>query len=538
MKKIYFYTLISGALALSSCAEDYVCNIDVDKPQSVEQAEQLAALDVLNSYVNRSAYPNLKLGLVVNSADYASKGLTYSIAKTNFDAVMDNGALLYGNTVADDGSVSLVGFTDMLLQDAPAVSAGAMVTYNSVNVPYLNSVIADNFVKGDLQTGKFTVADFDSDAVGTEYAMSNGSVATVVEDPAGESGNVLMVGSADDKARNSFPMLNISLNDGLTLGDCVSVVLDLYCVDDKSQKRPLVLIADDKRKNFSGDTPEKRGCPIGQWARKIVELNFADNDALTDEDRAKTSFTLMAGPNVNNSYYYIDNVTIYWSTGEPDKYVEKTPAEKSQALADNFDSWAARVMEALAPSVNEYVVVSNPMSDNPEFMLRSAESETPSEDCFFFNDYMGDSYVATLTKSFSKAYSGNGGNGKPVFYIEESGLLGNADKTARLLNQIKAWDAAGAQIDGIMVDLPVNEATTKTEITELFKALASSGKLIRLNSVSFGAATPEFCKFVVEEYLATVAADKCSGIYFAGTGDLWKNNARSPIYGAVIEALK
>lgn len=149
MKKIYFYTLISGALSLASCAEDYVCNIDVEKPGSVAEAEQLAALDVLNSYVNRSANPNLKLGLVVNSADYASKGLTYSIAKTNFDAVMDNGALLYGNTVSDDGAVSLVNFTDMLLQDAPAVSAGAMVTYNSVNLPYLNSVIADNFVKGD-----------------------------------------------------------------------------------------------------------------------------------------------------------------------------------------------------------------------------------------------------------------------------------------------------------------------------------------------------------------------------------------------------
>ncbi|MDE6693763.1 MAG: hypothetical protein K2K05_10300, partial [Muribaculaceae bacterium] len=208
MKKKYFHTLISGVLVLSSCAEDYVCNIDVEKPQSVEQAEQLAALDVLNSYVNRSANPNLKLGLIVNSADYASKGLTYSIAKTNFDAVMDNGALLYGNTVADDGAVSLVNFTDMLLQDAPAVSAGAMVTYNSVNLPYLNSVIADNFVKGDLQTGKFTVADFDGDAVGTEYAMSNGSVATVVADPAGEEGNALMVGSPDNKARNSYPVFN------------------------------------------------------------------------------------------------------------------------------------------------------------------------------------------------------------------------------------------------------------------------------------------------------------------------------------------
>lgn len=538
MKKIYFYTLISGALSLASCAEDYVCNIDVEKPGSVAEAEQLAALDVLNSYVNRSANPNLKLGLVVNSADYASKGLTYSIAKTNFDAVMDNGALLYGNTVSDDGAVSLVNFTDMLLQDAPAVSAGAMVTYNSVNLPYLNSVIADNFVKGDLQTGKFTVADFDGDAIGTEYAMNNGSVATVVADPAGEEGNALMVGSPDNKARNSYPVFNISLKDGLTLGDCESVVFDIYCVDKNSQQKNLVMIADDARKNYTGDTPEKRGCPIGQWARRIVELKFSDVDKLTDADRAKSEFSLSFGPNVLNTYYYIDNVTIYWSTGEPDKYVEKTPAEKSQALADNFDAWAASVMEAVAPSVNEFVVVSNPMSDNPEFMLRSAESEEAADGCFFFNDYMGDNYVATLTKSFSKAYAANGGNGQAVLYVEESGLLGNADKTARLISQIKAWDAAGAQINGIMVDLPVSDATAKSEVADLFKALAATGKLIRLNNVSFGAASPEFCKFVVEEYLSTIAADKCAGIYFAGTGDLWKNNARSPVYGAIVDALK
>lgn len=217
---------------------------------------------------------------------------------------------------------------------------------------------------------------------------------------------------------------------------------------------------------------------------------------------------------------------------------EKTPAEKSQALADNLDSWAASVMKATASSVNEYIVVSNPMSDNPEFMLRSAESEGATENCFFFNDYMGDNYVADLTKSFSKSYTANGGNGAAVLYIEESGLLGNADKTTRLINQIKAWDAAGAQINGIVVDLPIGDATTKDEVTALFRSLASTGKLIRLNNVSFGSATPEFCKFVVGEYLSVIPAEKCAGIYFAGTGDLWKNATRTSVFGVVADALK
>lgn len=549
MKNSYILPIFLSAFALGSCVEDYDTSVVVEKPESVAEAEHLASLDVLNSYVDRTANPNFKLGLAVNSADYVGQGLTYSIAKTNFDVVTDAAALTYGSTVADDGTIAFTPFTDMILDGAPAVVGGPMISYNTVNTTQLQSVIADNFVKGDYEAGKLIVADFQADELGKEYAMSNGSVATVVEDPKDPEEKVLRVGSPDSKARNSYPVINVSLPDGLTLGNCRTVIFDIYCEDTNSQKKALVMILNGQRKNFTGDTPDKRGCPLQDWGRKLIQLDVAAVDKLTDADRALSEFTLSIGPNVVNTYYYIDNVTIEWERGEKDKYVEKTPEEKSTALADNFSTWATALMTEAAPAVTDYVVVSNPMSDDDAFMLRNLENETElghdTANSFFFNDYMGDNYVATITSALSSAYAANGGNGTPHFYVSESGLLGNPGKTARLLQQIALWEAAGAKIDGIAIDLPLSYSTSaseqnvnKQDVTDLFNAVKASGKLIRLDNVSMANADADFYSFVVSQYFTLIPGDKRGGIIFAGTGDLWKNNARTPVYEAVANGMK
>lgn len=378
--------------------------------------------------------------------------------------------------------------------------------------------------------------------------MSNGSIATVVEDPKGDSGNVLEVGSPDNKAKNSYPVINITLPDGLKLGDLTNIVFDIYLVDETSSKKNLVLILNGVRKNFTGDTPAKRGCPVGDWARKIIEFNVADVE-LSDADRDLSTFTLSLGPNIVNSYYYIDNITANWQTGEPDKYVDKTDAEKAQALADNFDTWVNSMMKVSAPNVNEYVVVSYPMSDDDAYMQRNADNETDlghdTTSTFFFNDYMGDNYIVSFTNSIKKAYSANGGVNKLKLYVKESDLLGNSGKINRLLKQISDWTSAGAQIDGIAVELPLvysenttEQAANEAAVAALFKTLGTTGKLIRLDNVSMSNANADYYKYVIKQYCANIPSDKRGGIIFAGTGDLWKDATRTLNYEAVIEGLK
>ena len=547
MKKIFIYALPALAMGVVSCADGYEGDFKMDKPESVEHAEHLASLATLNSVIDRSANPNFKLGLAVSSADYASRGLTYSVALTNFDFVTDAGALVYSSILNEEGDIVLTPVTDMFLSDGPKVAGGAMLSYDALPKAHLEEVISPTFIKGDLAIGTFAFEDFDGDDLGKEYAMSSGSVAVVADNPTGAEGHVLQIGSNDKKARNSYPVFTVPLPNGMTVGNVTSVVFDLYCPDDKTQKRNFVAIVNGIRKNYTGDTPDKRGCPLQTWMNKMV-LDLTEVE-ITDEIKNATELTLSFGPNVNNSYYFIDNIQIGWTTGVPDKYVEKDEAEKAAALADNFGAWADVVMASCAPSMTDYIVLANPMSDNAPYVLRSAQSEAVFNEegeivndmsgMFFFNDYMGDNFVKTVTDCLSKSYKASEGAGSPNFFVSESSLLGNPEKTGSFLNQVASWSNAGAKIDGIAVVLNNLDASAanRQAVTDLFTALAGSGKLIRLDNLSVANSDADFYGFVVSEYFRVIKPENRAGIIFAGMGDLWKNNARTDAYEAVLNAL-
>lgn len=547
MKKLFVYALPALALVVASCADGYEGDFKMDKPESVVNAENLASLGCLNSAIDRSANPNFKLGLAVTAADYASHGLTYSIALTNFDMVTDASALSYASIYNEDGEWVLNPVTDMFIENSPKVAGGAMLCYNALPKAHLEEVISPTFIKGDLAVGTLLGTDFEEDEQGKTYPMSNGSIATVAANPTGADGNVLQIGSPDQKAKNSYPELKITLSNGLTIGNLTSIVFDLYCPDDKSLKRNFVAIVNGVRKNFTGDTPDKRGCPLNTWMNKVV-LDITDMD-LSDEVKGATELTLSFGPNVNSSYYYIDNVNIGWTTGVPDKYVEKNETEKAAALADNFSSWADAVMAACAPDISDYVVLANPMSDVAPYPLRSSESEAVVDEngtivndmsgMFFFNDYMGDNFVKTVTDCLLKSYKASEGAGNPNFFVAETGLLGNAAKTQSLVAQIAAWSDAGAKIDGIAVDMNNIDPTAENRqaVTDLFTVLATSGKLVRLDNLSVVDADADFYGFLLSEYFRLIKAENRAGVIFSGTSDLWKNNARTDAYGTVIEAI-
>lgn len=547
MKKIFIYALPAIALSVASCADGYEGDLKIDKPESVEHAERLASLGTLNTSINRSVNPNFKLGLAVASGDFASHCLTYSLAATNFDFVTDASAMEYAKIYTEDGAYNLKPVTDMVIENGPMVIASSMLAYNALPKSYLDNLISPTFVKGDLATGTFLATDFEEDEQGKSFPMNNGSISTVTPNPSGVEGNVLQVGSKDKKARNSYAELTIDLPDALTVGNLTTIVFDLYCPDDKSRKRNFVALVNGIRKNFVGDTPEKRGCPLAQWMNK-VKLDITDMK-LTDDVKSATQLKVSFGPNVNNSYYFIDNVQFEWTTGVSDMYVDKTESEKAEVLTDNFSNWAEAIMKQCAPNVSDYVVLSKPMSDKAPYALRSSETEAEVDEngkivndmsgMFFFNDYMGDNYVKTVTDCLLKSYQSSGGQGTPNFFVSESGLVGNTPKAESLVSQIKAWSSAGAKIDGIAVEMNNLEANVATRqyVTSLFTTLATSGKQIRIDNLSVANGDAEFYGFLIKEYFRLIKAENRAGILFASPSDLWKDNMRTDAYEAVFNAI-
>jgi endo-1,4-beta-xylanase len=81
---------------------------------------------------------------------------------------------------------------------------------------------------GGVSTGKIVITDFESDNLGKTYSMTGNSSSTVENDPKGVSGKVLHVGSSATPTSQSHPKFTVNLSGGVTLGDCVSVTLDLF----------------------------------------------------------------------------------------------------------------------------------------------------------------------------------------------------------------------------------------------------------------------------------------------------------------------
>ena len=55
--------VLTLGLAMGSCVDDAILPYPVEKPESIAQYEYLNNYDVLKSYIDRSKYPNFKLGL-------------------------------------------------------------------------------------------------------------------------------------------------------------------------------------------------------------------------------------------------------------------------------------------------------------------------------------------------------------------------------------------------------------------------------------------------------------------------------------------
>ena len=121
-----------------------------------------------------------------------------------------------------------------------------------------------------------TLFDFNNVALGTTYNMTNGSEAKIVEDPAGESGRVLSVGTEANPAANSWAELNVRLPEGRTLGDYVTLTFDLRHVKDLGiYGSGLKLLINGKKMSLGVNGNEVKASN-DKWARGVtVKLNDA-----------------------------------------------------------------------------------------------------------------------------------------------------------------------------------------------------------------------------------------------------------------------
>ena len=136
----------------NSCVDDTIQLFNVEKPASIEQLEYLNDYDELKTYIDRSAYPNFKLGAGVTVSDYIKQGLTYRVINSNFDRVTAGNAMKYGSVVKDDGSMDfgqVVQFVNVAKAAGIEIYGHTLLWHAQQNNKYLNKIIADKEIEVD-----------------------------------------------------------------------------------------------------------------------------------------------------------------------------------------------------------------------------------------------------------------------------------------------------------------------------------------------------------------------------------------------------
>lgn len=248
---------------------------------------------------------------------------------------------------------------------------------------------------------------------------------------------------------------------------------------------------------------------------------------------------------------YIDDFEVYYTKSA--NSIPLTPEEKKSLLTDAMGKWIDGMMEATDGYVTSWDVVNEAISGKKGAdgfnELQHATNALPSDvaNSFYWQDYLGDiDYVRTAVRDARKSFAEhNGDPSKLKLFINDYNLEGYRDQHAKLnslIHWIGLWEDPNAEepvvIDGIGTQMHVTcygdetkQAKLKSDIEEMFKSLAKTGKLIKISeldmayedeagtSVTFDKMTEEqhkqmrsFYTFIIQKYFELIPQAQQYGI--------------------------
>ena len=377
--KIIAFTFI--AASTMSCTDEFKNRLELEKPQDLAMSEYLSQFDLLKSYINRDGTP-FQLAAGIPVSEFVKKDIGYSTLLTNFDAIDLNGSY---DPITALNTEGVYNFGDM--QTAVEIAAkagmtlygGSLCSNQGQRAAYYNALIAPIDKPVEVEKGTTKLFSFENDAIGKTYPMTGNSSAVVENDPAGESGHVLHVGTNEVKANDSYAKLHVVLPSGRKLGDYVRLNIDLRHVNEDGIYGSGMRILINGNKMALGKSAADLGAANNKWKREIViKLNdeTAPGCVIPESLKGLTEFDLSVGSQSTAAQYYLDNISMDYEVSGKGTTAINFEGDELNKTYPMTNGATATVVQDPANESGKVLFIDHAAYSFPKFTVKLSEGKT------------------------------------------------------------------------------------------------------------------------------------------------------------------